>query len=354
MISAVIKEIDEQKRIVMEDVPVPEIKDNEVMVKVGAVGICGSDLHGFLDPKSRGRIPGLIMGHEAAGKVVKIGSQVTNLKVGDRVAVDPQYVCGTCDACLHGWYTVCENKRIIGSALRGFMQGAMAEFVAVDQKQVYILPENVSLEEGAMVEPASNAVHVLNRVKFNLGDTVVVIGAGTLGLCILQAAKLAGAGTVIVTDMSKYRLGIAKELGADVTIQAGSSADPLAEVLQYTKGRGADVVIEAVGVEKTYRDAIAMVRKRGTIMFFGAVQEVVGVDLYPILHKELHLIGCTGADYWEGAMAVDLIAKGKIKVKPIITHRKQLDETAEAFDLLTDPANNAIKVMILVDKEEDN
>jgi L-iditol 2-dehydrogenase len=284
------------------------------------------------------------MGHEAAGEVAKIGADVTRVRVGDRVAIDPQIVCGQCFQCDHGWYTVCDNKKVVGSALRGFINGAMAEYVPVNERQLYRLPDNLSMAEGAMMEPVSNAVHVFNRVKLDLCDTVVVIGAGALGLSMLQAAKLAGAGKTISIDLSPYRLKIAEELGADVIINAGES-DPTPEVQKLTEGRGADVVAEAAGVETTYRQAIAMVRKRGSIMFFGALVRVIKVDLYPILHKELTLIGCTGAN-WECGPSVDLMASGKINVNPIITHELPLERAQEAFELFDNPESDTIKVIL--------
>lgn len=344
MKASVIRENNEKKVIELEDVNVPHISDNDALIKIKSVGICGSDVQGFNDQDSNKRVPGLIMGHEAAGEVIKIGSNVTNVKPGDRVAIDPQVTCGICESCQHGWYSVCDNKKIIGSNLKGFMHGTMAEFAAINQKQLYVLPDHVSYAEGAVVEPVSNAIHILNRVKLNLGDQVLVLGAGTLGLCILQAAKLAGAGKVIVTDKSQSRLEVAKHLGADIVINA-SNLDPVTEVKKLTKDYGVDVVVEAVGISTTYRQAITLVRKKGSIMFFGAAQDTVTLDLYPILHKELSLLGCTGAE-WETQTAVDYIADGRINVKPLITNKFSLLETQDAFDILSNPQNNSIKVLL--------
>ena len=284
------------------------------------------------------------VGHEAAGEVFKTGPEVKSFQKGDQVAIDPQVFCRQCNPCAHGWYTVCDNKKVIGSALLGFVNGAMAEYVEVEQSQLYRIPESLSMSEGAMVEPLSNALHVLNRVKFSLGECVAVIGAGTLGLSIMQAARLAGAGTLVVVDLSEFRLSVAKKLGADVTINAGQ-ADPVAEIQKITGGQGADVVAEAVGIEKTYRQAIAMVRKTGSIMVFGALERVIRVDLYPILHKEITMIGCTGAG-WECPPSIDLIASGRVNVKQLITHELPLDQAQKAFEIFEDPSENTIKVML--------
>jgi L-iditol 2-dehydrogenase len=336
-----------QRHIEIEDRPIPEIQSMQVLVKVGAVGICGSDVHGWQEEKSTARPPGLIMGHEAAGEVFETGTEVVDFKKGDRVAIDPQIFCYNCNACAHGWYTVCENKKVIGSALRGFLNGAMAEYVAVQQNQLFRIPDSLSTSEGAMVEPVSNALHVINRVKFNLGDCVTVIGAGTLGLCIMQAARLAGAGKLVAVDISEFRLSVAKKLGADVTINAEKS-DPVEEIQRITGGRGSDVVAEAVGIERTYRQAIAMVRKTGSIMVFGALERVVRVDLYPILHKEITLIGCTGAG-WECPPSIALMDSGRINVKPLITHELPLDQAQKAFEIVEDPSENTIKVILKIE-----
>lgn len=344
MKAAVIRKGNEKKMLKIEEVDSPNLSDDDALIQIKSVGICGSDVQGFNDQDSNKRVPGLIMGHEASGEVIEIGNNVTNVQPGDRVAIDPQVTCGVCESCKHGWYSVCDNKKIIGSNLKGFMHGTMAEFAAINQKQLYVLPDHVSYAEGAVVEPVSNAIHILNRVKFNLGDQILVLGAGTLGLCIIQAAKLAGAGRVVVTDKSQYRLEVAKQLGADILINA-STSDPVKEVKKVTKDRGADVVIEAVGVSATYRQAIILVRKKGSIMFFGAAQDIVTLDLYPILHKELSLIGCTGAE-WETKTAVDYIADGRINVKPLITNKFSLSESQNAFDLLNNPENKAIKVLL--------
>lgn len=346
MKAAVIRIVEGKKRIAVEDVPIPEISEHQALIRVGAVGICGSDFHGFRDQQSFRRSPGLIMGHEAAGEVVKLGAKVCKVKIGDRVAMDPQFTCGVCEPCSRGWHNICDKKRIIGSSSTGILHGAMAEYLAVHENQLHTIPDSLSMVEGAAIEPVANALHVLNRVKFNLGDSIVIIGAGTLGLCIVQAAKLAGAGQVIITNTSGHRLQVARELGADITIQVSPHSDPVEEVLKATNGRGADVVIEAVGIEQTYRHAISMARKKGAVLFFGAVTETIGIDLYPILHKELNLLGCTGADR-EWSTAIDLLASGKINVKPIITHQLLLKNAQEGFELLTDSTNRAIKVMLV-------
>lgn len=345
MKAAVIRVVGGHKTLETEDVEMPAVGEDDVLVKVTAAGICGSDLHGFLDDEGTARRDGLIMSHEAAGIVETVGKNVSGLMPGARVTIDPQITCGACVPCQHGWISICDHKRVVGSSLRGFAQGAFAEYLAVHQRQVFQVPADVSDEEAAMIEPLSNAIHVVNRAEIKLGDTVVIFGAGTLGLCMTQAARLAGTGTLIVSDTSDFRLGLAKELGADVILNP-TRTNVTDEVLSRTHGQGADVVIESVGIDATYQEAIRSVRKRGRIMFFGAVQDLVTLQLLPILHKELSLIGCTGANA-ETAIAIDLVAQGKINVSKIVTHTFSLDRAQEAIDVLSTPGNQAVKVQVV-------
>jgi 2-desacetyl-2-hydroxyethyl bacteriochlorophyllide A dehydrogenase len=342
--AAVIQMIDGHKKLQTEELPTPEIGPTGVLVHVTAAGICGSDLHGFLDDEGTSRRPGLIMSHEAAGIVAAVGNEVTRLSVGDRVTVDPQVTCGVCLPCRRGWISICDNKRVTGSSLRGFEQGAMAEYLAVEEKQVFVIPDSMSMEEAAMIEPLSNALHVVNRAGLQLGQTVVILGAGTLGLCMVQAVALSGVSNVIVSDTSDFRLEVASGTGATKVVNPMRD-DLRSVVAEITRGLGADVVIESVGIDATYQDAIQIVRKRGRVMFFGAVQDTVTLPLLPILHKEIDIVGCTGAND-ETSTAIDLVAAGKIDLRPIITHEYALDEAQSAFDVLSDRTANAIKVQV--------
>jgi len=344
MKAAVIHMVDGHKRLQTDELPTPEIGPTGVLVHVSAAGICGSDLHGFLDDEGTSRRPGLVMSHEAAGTVAAVGDAVTRVKVGDRVTVDPQVTCGVCLPCQRGWISICDNKRVTGSSLRGFEQGAMAEYLAVEEKQVFAVPDSMSMEEAAMIEPLSNALHAVNRAGLKLGQTVVILGAGTLGLCMVQGVALSGVTNLIVSDTSDFRLGVAARTGATHTVNPLRD-DLQAIVTELTGGLGADVVIESVGIDATYQDAIRIVRKRGRVMFFGAVQDTVTLPLLPILHKEIDIVGCTGAND-ETVTAIDLVAAGKIDLRPIITHEYALDDAQAAFDVLSDRGADAIKVQV--------
>lgn len=335
------------RRISVEDVARPQAGAGEVLVHVKACGLCGSDVHGFLDEGSKGRVEGLIMGHEPAGVVAACGEGTGRFQPGDRVVIDPQFSCGVCYACKHAWYNICEEGGIIGSALRGFHNGAMAEYVAVKERHLHRLPDEMSFEEGALMEPVSNSIHAINRAGVKLGDQVAVMGAGTIGLCMIQAAKAAGAGSVAAIDVSDYHLEMAKALGADYTVNS-RCCDPIETVKALFGGIGADVTIEAVGVGETYRQATLMTRKRGTFVFFGAAKETATIHLYPILHRELNVVGCTGFDV-ELDTALSFVRDGKIRVKPLITHTFSILETAKAIQTAVEKPGEVLKAVLVND-----
>ncbi|MBQ5950946.1 MAG: alcohol dehydrogenase catalytic domain-containing protein [Lachnospiraceae bacterium] len=336
------------RRIEIENVIDPVPGEGEYLIQMKAVGLCGSDVHGFLDENSIGRVDGLIMGHEPAGVVVSCGPGAEKFKPGDRVVIDPQFSCGKCYACKHAWYNICEEGGIIGSNLRGFRQGAMAEYVALKERHLHVLPDSMSFEEGALMEPVSNSIHAVNRAGVKIGDKVAVIGAGTIGLCMIQAARAAGAQTVIAVDVSEFHLELAKQLGADYVVNS-RELDPIEAVRSLCGGIGSDVTIESAGFGETYRQACLMTRKRGTLVFFGAASdEVKSFHLYPILHRELNCVGCTGFDV-ELDMGIAMVNSGKINVKPLITHRFSFTQTGEAIRTVVEKPNEVLKVVLVND-----
>lgn len=337
--------IDNPRRIVIEDLNIPECKPDEVLVQVKACGLCGSDIHGFMDEESKGRIAGLVMGHEPSGIVAKCGSNVKDWIPGDRIVINPQLFCGECYACKHSWFNICENGGIIGSSLRGFKQGAMAEFVVVPRENLHTLPEGLSFEEGAMIEPIANAIHAVNRAGVRIGDCVAVVGAGTIGLCMIQAVKLAGASHVAAIDISDFHLDMARSLGADILINS-SHTDPVEEVKKCFRGIGADVTLEAVGIGETYRQASLMTRKRGTLVLFGAAKETARMHLYPFLHRELNMVGCTGFDV-EVDIGLQMILEGKMQVQPLITCKYPIEQTEEAIKKAIEDSDNVLKIILV-------
>jgi 2-desacetyl-2-hydroxyethyl bacteriochlorophyllide A dehydrogenase len=325
------------KDIKIEDAPIPKLKDKEVLVKVKAVTICGSDLHAYMGVSKR-RVPPLVMGHEFSGEVAEIGSNVRGIKQGERVVIEPVLSCGKCKVCLHGRNNICENMRLIGL----HMPGAFAEYVSVPADKCHKLSENISFEEGSLVEPLAVAVHALNRTSFKKGDKIVIIGSGTIGLMTLQVTKLRGAGSIFIIDTLDYKLELAKKLGADKIINA-KNQDSVKEVLSED---GADVVFEAVGRQKTVQQALSMVNKGGKVTVIGMLESKMELDMLDVTVKEIEIRGSYGYTTDDFKQALKLISTGKVKVKSMITHTLPLRDISKGFEILSNEKENAIKVVL--------
>jgi L-iditol 2-dehydrogenase len=333
----------EYKRLELKDMPMPELGSEDVRVRVHSCGICGSDVHGY-DGSSGRRIPPLIMGHEAAGTVESVGEAVEAISPGDRVTFDSMISCRSCRFCRAGQINLCDNRRVVGVSPGEWRRhGAFAEYVVVPQNIVYRLPEGLSFEHAAMIEPVSVAVHAANRTPIRLGDRAVVVGCGMIGLLTIQAAKAAGCGTVFAVDLDETRLERAARLGADVTISA--KGDVPAEVIAATEGRGADVAFEAVGAAKPIETAIASLRKGGTLTLIGNVTPRVDVDLQAIVTRELTL-GGSCASSGEYPVCLDLLARGTIEVDELVTAVAPLEDGPSWFDRLYAREPGLMKVIL--------
>jgi L-iditol 2-dehydrogenase len=331
------------KRLELKDMPMPGLGPGDVRVRVHACGICGSDVHGF-DGSSGRRIPPLIMGHEAAGTVDSVGEEVETLRPGDRVTFDSMISCGACRFCRAGQVNLCDNRRVVGVSPGEWRQhGAFAEYVAVPQNIVFRLPDGLSFEHAAMIEPVSVAVHAANRTPIRLGDRAVVVGCGMIGLLTIQAAKAAGCGTVFAVDVDETRLARASRLGADVTIPARD--DVPAQVIAATEGRGADVAFEAVGAAEPIQAAIASLRKGGTLTLIGNVTPRVDVDLQAIVTRELTL-GGSCASSGEYPVCLDLLARGRIRVDELITAVAPLEDGPAWFERLYSREPGLMKIIL--------
>ena len=333
------------RRIEIQERPVPSIGENEVLLRVRASGICGSDVHGFEGKIPDRRPAGLVMGHEACGEVVEVGRGAGRFKAGDRVAVNPLIPCGDCDACAHGWFHMCDSMVTFGSAMRVFHDGLMAEYAAVPQRQLSLLPDAVSFEEGAVVEPAGNAVHLLNRAVLETGGSVAVFGTGTIGLLVVQAARMSGARQVIAVEPNPFRREQARAGGADLVVDPRAE-DPVEAVLKATGGRGVDVAAETAGFAATYRACLEVVRKRGKVMAFGFMEPEVTFPLRKIIYREVTIIGSTAFTY-EIETALALMAGGRLNVRPLITHTFPLERSQEAFETAADQGSRSIKVLVI-------
>lgn len=329
-----------------KDVPVPEIGDKDVLVKIDTVGICGSDLHYY----GHGKIGDFvvegdfILGHEAAGEVVKIGSEVTNLEVGDKVALEPGVTCGKCEFCKEGKYNLCPDVEFFATPP---YHGVLTNYVAHPADMSFKLPENVSFLEGAMVEPLAVGLHATGQGGVKLGDTVVVFGTGCIGLMSILSSKARGASKIIVVDILSNRLDKAKEIGATDIINA-KEENVIEKIDQLTGGRGADVVIEAAGAEITVKQTADVVKRGGTVVLVGMTpKDEIEYNFMKLMGKEAEIK--TVFRYRNlYPVAIKAIASGSIDVKSIVSHEYDFENTKEAFDYVTNNAKDVIKGVIKI------
>lgn len=336
--------LSEYNHLEVKDLPNPIPGPDEILIQVSACGICGSDVHGY-DGSTGRRIPPIVMGHEAAGIVAGVGSEVTNFKLGDRVTFDSTVYCGQCEYCLKGDVNLCNQRQVIGVSCTEFRRaGAFAEFLTVPARIAYQLPDSFSFAEAAMLEAVSVALHGVAVSQMKPEDTVLVIGAGMIGLLLLQAARAAGCSRVFIADVDATRLALAEQLGADRTILA--SGTPLIEdILQQTGGNGVDVVLEAVGREETIVGAIDCVRKGGTVALIGNISPQIMLPLQKVVSRQIRLQGsCASAG--EYPQAIELIASGRIKVDSLITAIAPLSDGPSWFDRLHAREPNLMKIVL--------
>ena len=336
--------LSQYRQLTVEDLPIPGCGPHDVLVQVAACGICGSDVHGY-DGSSGRRIPPIVMGHEAAGIVAAVGSAVTSISPGDRVTFDSTVYCASCEFCLRGEINLCENRQVVGVSCGEYQRpGAFAEYIAVPEYIVYRLPASLSFADAAMVEAVSVALHAVKLSPIGGGETALVVGAGMIGLLILQAAREAGCPRIFVADVDATRLKLAATLGADVTLHA-SGGDLVREILRLTGGRGVDVAFEAVGRDETVTTAIDCVRKGGTVTLVGNIAPQVSVPLQKIVTRQIRLQGsCASAGEYPEAM--ELVASGRIKVAPLISAVAPLRDGPAWFERLYAREPNLMKVVL--------
>jgi len=325
------------KDIRIEDLPTPKIKDDEVLIKVKAVSICGSDVHAYRGVSKR-RIPPLVMGHEFSGEIVKLGRTVKGLKEGERVVLEPVLSCGKCALCQRGRSNICENIRLVGLHL----SGAFSEYVPIPASKCHTLPDAVSFEEASLVEPLAVAVHAVNFTSLEKDEDIGILGSGAVGLMTLQVVNNIGAEKIFAIDTLEYRLELAKKLGATTTINA-KKEDPVKEVLDHG---GVNTVFEAVGHQRTVQQALSMVRKGGKVVIIGMLDATMELGMLDVTVKEIEIKGSYGYTSNDFKQALTLIAKGKVEVKPLITHVLPLHDIAKGFDILSQGAENVIKVVL--------
>ncbi len=334
----------ESKQFAYKEMPPPEIGEEEVLIAVKACGICGSDVHG-MDGRSGRRIPPLIMGHEASGVIEEVGDKVTGWEIGDRVTFDSTILCGSCHFCRRGKINLCDNRQVLGVSCEDYRRhGAFAEYVAVPQHILYRLPETITFDQAAMVEPLSVAVHAVARTSISSHDTAVVVGAGMIGLLVVQALRAAGCGQIIAVDIDSQRLELAGKLGADIGINC-ETEDVVAEVLQRTSDRGADIAFEVVGKSATVGTGITSLRKGGSLILVGNITPEVTLPLQAVVTRELTLNGSC-ASQGEYPACLELMARGEVNVDALLSATARLADGAEWFKRLYDNQEGLMKVIL--------
>lgn len=327
----------------LRTVPVPQVRSREILVKVQATSICGTDVHIYTwDAWSAARIkPPMIFGHEFAGEVVVVGSEVTDVKLGDYVSAETHVVCGTCSQCRTGFKHFCKNTAILGVDI----PGAFAEYVVLPAKNAWKNDRSISPEVASVQEPLGNAVHTALAGEL-IGNTVAVIGCGPIGVLSIGVAKAAGASAIYAIDINDYRLGLASAMGANAVFN-GKNVDPVAEIKKLTGGDGVDVVFEMSGNPQAIRQGFEMMRNGGRYSMLGIPAEPMTLDIAnAIVFKGATVQGITGRkmfDTWYKTAA--LLSSGKLDITPVITHRFSLEEFEKGFDLML--SGNCGKVILV-------
>jgi L-iditol 2-dehydrogenase len=332
------------RELKLTEVDRPTVGPTDVLIRVAACGICGSDVHGY-DGSSGRRIPPIIMGHEAAGVVAEIGPEVTAARVGDRVTFDSTIFCGQCEPCRRGAVNLCENRRVLGVSCTDYRQhGAFAEFVAVPQHILCTLPVGMPFAHAAMIEPVSIALHAVERLAIKGGERAAVIGSGMIGLLVIQALRVAGCSEVIAVDIDFGRLELACELGAAHTVNS-SETDAARRIQDLTVGGGVDVAAEVVGNAPALSTAIASVRRGGRVVLVGNLAAEVPFPLQAVVTRELTLFGsCSSAGEYK--RAIELVASGQINVAPLISAVAPLVEGPQWFERLYAREAGLMKVLL--------
>lgn len=326
--------LEELNKIVVKEVPTPKIHEDEVLLKVKSCAICGSDIRIFHHGNSRVNTP-CIIGHEISGEVVEVGKKVSKVKVGDRLAIGADVPCGECKFCVAGLGNNCQTNYAIGYQF----QGGFAEYMPINAitlayGPVHKIPDYLSYDEAALAEPLGCVLNGMELSDIKLGDNVVIIGTGPIGCMIIEVVRKMGAAKIIVIDLSKDRLEMAREFNADVFIPS-SEENAIERVLEETKGMGADVVITACPSPQAQIDALKMAKNRARVNFFGGLAKgsSITIDSNIIHYKELFVHGTHGAMTRHHLKAVDLIASGTIDMKKFISHKLPLDSIKEGFEI---------------------
>jgi len=327
-------------KIEFRDVPVPQVREDQVLVKIFRIGICGSDIHVYHGKHPYTSYP-VVQGHEVAGEIVEKGARARGFSVGDRVTIQPQVVCGKCYPCTHGQYNICDDLKVMGFQTTG----TASEFFAVEAQKVLKLPGGTPFDFGAMVEPLAVGVHALGRSGQVKGKKVLVLGAGPIGNLAAQAARGMGAAAVAITDISDFRLGIAAKCGIENRLNA-SGVDVGASIPGVFGPDKADLILECVGANPTVEQAVANARKGTDIIIVGVFSEKAIVDMGLVQDRELRLIGTLMYQERDFRAAIELIEKGRVSLAPLITDHFAFLDYQKAYQHIEAHRDSSMKVLM--------
>jgi threonine 3-dehydrogenase len=327
------------------EIPIPQIKPDEVLVRVGATAICGSDIHFYTwDEYAQNRLkPPITLGHEFAGEIVEVGSAVTEYRLGDPVTADSHIVCGKCDVCRMGLQHICQNLRIFGNEV----DGSFAQYIAVPETSLWPMAKDVPWDIGAIMEPLGGAVQAV-LIEPVTAQSVAIYGDGPIALFAAGVARASGARKVYLIGMVPERLEIARKMGADAVFNISDPVDPVKAIIDETRV-GADVVVEMAGAPASIKNAFATVRKGGRVTTFGLTPRPFEFDLnYAITLRQVRVRGVAGRHMWDTWRLVDgLLQSGQLDPRPVITHQLPLADFDQGFKLITTGSRATGKVLLL-------
>ncbi len=332
----------EPGKIEFRDISVPEVKEGQILIEVMRIGICGSDIHVYHGKHPYTPYP-VVQGHEVSGRIEKIGPGVSGFEVGDKVTIQPQVVCGKCYSCTHGKYHICDYLKVMGFQTTGMA----SEYFVVNAEKVLKLPDNIDYDKGAMIEPLAVAIHALGRAGKEIkGKKILILGAGPIGNLVAQAAKGMGAKSVIIIDLSDYRLNIAQECGIDHCVN--SNTQDIAAVVKREFGTRdkADLILECVGINATIDQAIEIARKGTDIILVGVFGDKPTIDLGLVQDRELRLIGTLMYQENDYKKAIKLINVEKINLEPLISAHFNFKDYLKAYQYIEEKKDKVMKVII--------
>lgn len=335
----------EKRKVVIEDIPIPEIKkDTDVLVNIKRVGICGSDIHYYIEGKIGSQVvkDKIILGHEASGEVVDTGKEVTRVKKGQKVAIEPGITCGVCEHCLGGKPNLCPDVKFFGTPP---VDGALKEYVVMPEENLIPLPEGLDYNDGVLSEPLAIGLYGVKLSGFSVGEDVAIIGAGPIGLSVLFSVKTGGAKRIFVSDLLPYRLEMAKKLGADIVVDA--SRENIANIVkEATGGRGVDVGYEAAGKGETFRQSAEVARIGGRTVIYGIPEDDrMEFDAHSVRRKELKIINVRRSAHTT-ELALKLIAERHLPFSSLVTHQFPLERIEEALKMAAEYKDGIIKAAI--------